>query len=161
MRSLLPRVMRPKSIATVVDALVVAAAPASSMPSEALVMAASVVSGSISEIEPTKVVLPTANPPATTIFTGTGTFRAASGADPGAPVGRSESLESIQHPFQEIDVGLLGHRSTPALEEPASHQVAHQHSHGADHDTEVGRDLGQRDGGFTEREDSPLLEPDL
>ncbi len=39
------------------------------MPSEAAVITASVVSGAISETAPTKVVLPTPKPPATTIFT--------------------------------------------------------------------------------------------
>ena len=41
----------------------------SSTPSLAEVMTASVVSGVISDTEPTKVVLPTPKPPATTIFT--------------------------------------------------------------------------------------------
>ena len=61
--------MRPKSIATVVVVFVVTS-PALSTPMLCDVIAASVVSGVISEIEPTKVVLPTANPPAMTIFTG-------------------------------------------------------------------------------------------
>ncbi|GIJ07464.1 hypothetical protein Van01_06780 [Micromonospora andamanensis] len=38
----------------------------------AVVISASVVSGAISEIEPTVVVLPTPKPPATRIFTGIG-----------------------------------------------------------------------------------------
>src|SRR5690606_28490510 len=46
--------------------------PASSTPTECSVIAASVLSGSMSEIEPMKVVLPTANPPATTILTTVG-----------------------------------------------------------------------------------------
>ena len=50
--------MRPKSIATVVD--VFPASPAMSTPRLCDVRAASVVSGSISLIDPTKVVLPTA-----------------------------------------------------------------------------------------------------
>src|SRR6478735_8815548 len=102
-------------MATVVDDFCVAA-PASSTPSDTFVIAASVVSGSISEIDPTNVVLPTAKPPATTILTGTGTFRSDDAVAPLAPEGRSESLESIQHPFKEIDVRLLGHRSAAALE---------------------------------------------
>src|ERR671910_498273 len=61
-------VMRPKSMATVVVVL-----PwmwrVSSMPVDALVIAASVRSGSISEIAPTKVVLPTPKPPAMTNLT--------------------------------------------------------------------------------------------
>src|SRR5918995_1456168 len=68
MTSVSSTVMRPKSMATVVVVL-----PAmwlrSSMPVDALVMAASVRSGSISEIAPTKVVLPTPKPPAMTNLT--------------------------------------------------------------------------------------------
>ena len=44
--------MRPKSMATVVDVLPVLVPPVSSMPSATVVIAASVVSGAISEIEP-------------------------------------------------------------------------------------------------------------
>src|SRR5882724_2079430 len=91
--------MRPKSMATVVvvlvDTLLV-----SSTPSLTLVIAASVVSGSISEIEPTKVVLPTANPPATTIFTGSGAAMVGS-------VSASEGLETIEHPFEEAKAGAV------------------------------------------------------
>ena len=73
----------------------------SSTPSLTLVIAASVVSGSISEIEPTKVVLPTAKPPATTILTGSGAGRRTS-------TGRtSEGLETIEHPFQEPEAGAV------------------------------------------------------
>src|SRR5262245_58597843 len=59
--------MRPKSMATVV---VVLAPPGgrSSRPSLASVIHASVLMGGTSETEPTNVVLPTPNPPATTIF---------------------------------------------------------------------------------------------
>src|SRR6478735_6995942 len=93
--------MRPKSMATVVDVLPVLVPPVSSIPSATLVMAASVVSGSISEIEPTKVVLPTAKPPATTIFTGRG-----AGPPPAvSAVDRSEGLETIEHPFEEAEAG--------------------------------------------------------
>ena len=51
----------------------------SSTPSLAVVMTASVVSGVISETEPTNVVLPTPKPPATTIFTEVIAASAASG----------------------------------------------------------------------------------
>src|SRR5690606_23522180 len=66
------RAMRPKSIATVVVVLRSVTPPASSTPTECSVMAASVLSGSMSEIDPMKVVLPTANPPAITILTTVG-----------------------------------------------------------------------------------------
>jgi len=59
--------IRPKSIATVVVVLP-GTCRVSSTPTPAEVMIASVVSGVISETEPTKVVLPTPKPPAITIF---------------------------------------------------------------------------------------------
>ena len=61
--------IRPKSIATVVEVFRSDTPPASSMPTECSVIAASVDSGSMSEIDPMNVVLPTAKPPATTILT--------------------------------------------------------------------------------------------
>src|SRR3954452_15268299 len=64
-------VSTPKSIAMVV-VVFSDASPGSSMPIEADVISASVVSGEISEMAPTVVVLPTPNPPATMILTGTG-----------------------------------------------------------------------------------------
>src|SRR4051812_11476897 len=162
MRSLLPSVMRPKSMATVVDVLDAPARPMSSMPSEARVITASVVSGSISEIEPTNVVLPTAKPPATTILTGIGTFAcgalAAAGCGNAGSGGRSEGLESIEHPFEQLDVGLFGVRAAAALEEAGGDQVAHQHPGRTDDDVEVGRDLGQRDGVGRQDEDATLLQ---
>ena len=54
-----PSVIRPKSIATVVPVFVVTG-PGKSTPMLSTVMSASVVSGSISEMVPTNVVLPTA-----------------------------------------------------------------------------------------------------
>ena len=63
--------MRPKSIATVVVVLP-RTGSVSSTPTLAAVSTASVVSGTISETEPTKVVLPTPKPPAITILTGVG-----------------------------------------------------------------------------------------
>ena len=62
-------VIRPKSIATVVVVLP-GTALTSSTPTDAVVMAASVVSGGISEMARTIVVLPTPKPPAMTIFRG-------------------------------------------------------------------------------------------
>src|SRR5438552_18775765 len=86
--------MRPKSIATVVVTLP-GTCRVSSTPTPADVMMASVVSGVISETEPTSVVLPTPKPPAITIF-----------ADVTRPVvGRCAMLEpakSTQHPLQQF-----------------------------------------------------------
>src|SRR5581483_5187311 len=108
-----PSVMRPKSSATVV---VLFAVPSRvrSISAVTSVSAASVVRGVISEMEPTKVVFPTPKPPATTILTGNGVVRALSrpvrsGAGPrdgNVPVPDvSERLKSIEHPFQQSDVG--------------------------------------------------------
>src|SRR5688500_11384515 len=119
MRSL-PRLRRPKSIATVVVVLL-ATFEVSSTPSETLVMAASVLSGSISEMEPTKVVLPTAKPPATTIFTGRG-------AEVPGSAGASEGLETIEHPFQQLEVGTLARVvRTVEVEQSVGDEIAGQH----------------------------------
>ena len=82
-------------MATVVEVLVGDAEPASSTPSLTLVIAASVVSGVISEIDPTKVVFPTANPPAMMILTGIGTL-----SDSLTEESTSERLKAIEDPFQ-------------------------------------------------------------
>src|SRR5215469_11891625 len=88
----------PKSMATVV---VVLAEPSrlSSTPTEAVVMSASVVSGAMSEIAPTAVVFPTPNPPAMTIFTGSGV---------GAGVALLECSKSTDHSHDEVGVVRVG-----------------------------------------------------
>src|SRR5436190_7545091 len=86
-------VMRPKSIATVVVSLL-GTFDVSSTLAPAEVISASVVSGSISEIDPTRVVLPTPKPPAITIF--------AEVTSLGCTAARSELAKSTQHPFQQI-----------------------------------------------------------
>src|SRR4051812_30020614 len=100
-----PRVMRPKSNATVV---VVFAVPSRvrSISAVTSVNAASVVSGTISEIDPTNVVFPTPKPPATTILTGNGDGAsagdAAAEADPVPRPGNvSKGLKTIEHPFEQ------------------------------------------------------------
>src|SRR5882757_3138580 len=85
--------MRPKSIATVVVTFP-GTCRVSSTPSPAEVMIASVVSGVISETEPTSVVLPTPNPPAITIF--------ADVTRPADGRGMSEPAKSTQHPLQQF-----------------------------------------------------------
>src|SRR6478609_3882122 len=88
------RVMRPKSMATVVVVL-----PEtwlrSAMPAEAEVMTASVRRGLISETAPTSVVLPTPKPPATTIL-----------AEVVARLGAAalELAKSTEDPFEQRDV---------------------------------------------------------
>src|SRR5215470_12714370 len=93
-------VIRPKSMATVVVFLS-GTCDRSSTSVLATVMTASVVSGVISDTEPTKVVLPTPNPPATTIFT-----EVIADASP-PPCGRAtlDLTESTKHPFEQVEVG--------------------------------------------------------
>src|SRR5579871_2088096 len=120
--------MRPKSMATVVDVLPVLVPPVSSMPSATLVMAASVVSGAISEIEPTKVVLPTAKPPATMILTGRGT--PSSSGTVSAEAGASERLKAIEHPFEQFEVRAIARLGVLRLvtrQQPLFGHVTHQH----------------------------------
>src|SRR5690242_5059458 len=92
------RVMRPKSMATVVVVL----SPVwvrSSMPADADVMTASVRSGLISETAPTNVVLPTPKPPATTIFAEVVERL----GETGPPL---ELAKSTEHPFEQCHVWL-------------------------------------------------------
>src|SRR3954470_7489115 len=119
-------VMQPKSIATVVVVLR-GVRDRSSTPAATSVMAASVVSGSISEIAPTVVVLPTPKPPATTIFTGSGGRTAVCAAAPRATgsvgvteysPGVGDGAEAIDDPSQDgcvmgdVGVGHV-HRQLP------------------------------------------------
>src|SRR5450759_1577981 len=70
----------------------------SSTPTLADVITASVVSGVISDTDPTKVVLPTPKPPATTILTD---VMAVSPALPGAGL---ELAKSTEHPFEQVKI---------------------------------------------------------
>src|SRR5947209_3934119 len=131
--------MRPKSMATVVVTLP-GTCRVSSTPSPADVMMASVVSGVISETDPTSVVLPTPNPPAITIF-----------AEVPRPVlGRravSELAKSTQHPLQQfcanrvivvaVERGRFVHRH-----EPFGGHVSDQHPGDAERELHPRRDLG-------------------
>src|ERR1051326_259262 len=89
--------MRPKSIATVVVDLS-GTCDKSSTSVLATVMTASVVSGVISDTEPTNVVLPTPNPPATTILTDV----MAGPSDLGWAT--LDLTESTKHPFEQVEV---------------------------------------------------------
>src|SRR3954447_11369648 len=114
-------VMRPKSIATVVVSLP-GTLEASSMPTPAEVITASVVSGSISETAPTRVVLPTPKPPATTIFAD---VISRTGESP-----RSELPKSTQHPLQQIHPlreGFL-RSGTVQRQQAVGDHVGHQHT---------------------------------
>src|SRR6201997_4471218 len=92
--------MRPKSMATVVVFLS-GTCDRSSTSVLATVITASGVRGVISDTEPTKVVLPTPKPPATTIFTDV----IADASPP--PCGRAtlDLTESTKHPFEQVKVG--------------------------------------------------------
>src|SRR5256885_8351325 len=130
-------VMRPKSMATVVVALPGPLA-GSSTPTPAAVITASVVSGVISETAPTSVVLPTPNPPATTIFADLiveGVSR--------APL---EVAESTEHPFQQFHavVAVVRVGGVVQREQPVRHHVRDQYPGYAERQPGVGGDLRQR-----------------
>src|SRR6516162_6514292 len=109
-------VTRPKSIATVVVVLS-GVCDRSSSPSDAAVITASVVNGVISDTDPTNVVFPTPNPPATTIFTD---VIAASAATPETAL---ELAKSTEHPLQQIQV-----RATLRMIQLMNpHQPLHRH----------------------------------
>src|SRR4051812_31146841 len=99
-------VRTPKSIAMVV-VVFSTACPGSSMPTEAEVISASVVSGEISEMAPTVVVLPTPKPPATMILTGTGAlFGRCSLPTRAVPTMRSgDCSKSTDHSHDGLRVG--------------------------------------------------------
>src|SRR5580700_3013567 len=127
----LPKVIRPKSIATVVTRLF--STPArSSNPVLTEVRSSSVHSGRTSLIAPTRVVLPAPNPPATMILN----------TASGGPVPSSESAESMQHLLEQIGArpfaGLLAHDRQTALEE----EVGKQHPDHAERQRGVGCDIG-------------------
>src|SRR3954447_22320087 len=136
--------MRPKSIATVVLVFRSVWPPASSMPTECSVIAASVDSGSMSEIEPMNVVLPTAKPPATTILTVVG---AAS-----VPVGgeaTSERGNAIENTLQNAERGRgvvcrVVVRGAVHARQPLVDEVADDDAHDAHRQADMGGELGDR-----------------
>src|SRR5262249_10871509 len=95
------RVMRPKSSATVV--VVLSGSPeVSSTPSDVSVMDASVTSGSISEIAPMRVVLPTPKPPLTTILTAVGGTATAGAFCSELPNKISDPLDDVERQFGRL-----------------------------------------------------------
>src|SRR6478609_7191643 len=125
-------VMRPKSSAAVVSTLS-GVSVATSTPTPTSVIAASVVSGSISEIEPTVVVLPTPKPPAMTTLSAMG-----AGA-------RSEATDTLQQSFEDADAFVeLGARSRADGEGPLGGEVADEDPHHAEVELEDRRDLDDR-----------------
>src|ERR1700733_806321 len=87
-------VIRPKSMATVVDVL---PSTGSSTPMPARLSASSVCSGCTSLTAPTSVVLPAPNPPATTILNAASTLSAET----------SECTETMQHLLQQFGARLI------------------------------------------------------
>src|ERR1700754_659423 len=120
--------MRPKSIATVVVVLE-CTSDRSSMPTLFSVSCSSVRNGRISLTEPTSVVFPTPNPPATTIFT----------AREGSVM--SERPESIDHILEYTLVGEMGHpRRLPDLDQSVVEQIPQQDPHHTEGEIQVGGD---------------------
>src|SRR6266550_3535932 len=145
--------MRPKSMATVV-VVFPRMADRSSTPSERAVMTASVVSGGISETAPTKVVLPTPNPPATTILTGIG----GSGRG-GGGVRRSARAKSIEQPFQDccVRASVAGGVREVYGEVAAGGEVTDQYPGHPDRDLQVRRQLRHRQRRGAELDDHASL----
>src|ERR671919_2034946 len=149
-------VMRPKSMATVVVVLP-RILVRSSMPDEALVMAASVRRGSISEMAPTKVVLPTPNPPAITNLTDV--MRV---AELWAVVCTGWNLMALDRPdsfdhlgeHRQLDLDRVG---VVDVEQPGRDQVVGQDHHHTDNEVEVGGDLCDRQGTHAHVEQELLL----
>src|SRR5690349_3608201 len=109
------------------------------MPTLASVITASVVSGMISETEPTNVVLPAPKPPPTTILT-----EVIVGADR-AP-GFSKPTESTQNPFHQQKMCLVGAtcRGLVHDDEAEPGHVADQNLGHAERYAEQRGDLGDR-----------------
>src|SRR5690242_15550004 len=132
--------MRPKSMATVV-VIFPGTCRLSSTPTPAEVMMASVVSGVISETDPTSVVLPTPNPPAITIFADV-TRPAAGRCD------MSEPAKSTQHPFQQFRayrVGLVVQRGGLVYRDKAiGGHVGDDHTCHTERQLHACGDFGQR-----------------
>src|SRR5882757_1682475 len=98
--------MRPKSIATVVVVLSWTWLR-SSIPADAEVITASVRSGLLSDTAPTNVVLPTPNPPATTIFAEVVDRTGGSAPYVGCACGCGLELpKSTEHPLKQCHVRL-------------------------------------------------------
>src|SRR5436309_1037024 len=122
-------VIRPKSMATVV-VVFWSTPPVSSTDSPASLRSSSVRSGRISLTAPTRVVLPTPNPPATRIFSAR------------AGVG-SEGSEAIDHFSQDDLVGQLRGRYGPADDHVAGfEQVPDEDAYDADGQVRVGGEFG-------------------
>src|SRR5690349_22914038 len=151
-------VTQPKSIAMVVVVLP-DAWPGSSTPTPSIVISASVVSGEISEMAPTVVVLPTPKPPATMILTGTGAVvRCWPSGTRAVPTTRFSGYgsKSTDHSHDGLGVGevVAQHVNVKVSGGP---QVADQDPGDAEVHPEPGGDLGHRQRLAAEAHDRPFL----
>src|SRR5579859_1853801 len=143
-------VMQPKSRATVV-VVFAGTCPVRSISAATEVIAASVVSGGISEMTDTAVVLPTPKPPAMTILTGTG--------GRGAPeTGSAYGFESTDHSFDQVRVLGLGEAGTADDEVPGRGEVRDEYPGHADVHPQFRGHLGDGERGRAERDDVAVLE---
>src|SRR3954464_1920664 len=138
--------MRPKSSATVVVTLP-ATADVSSMPIDFSVISASVTSGSISEMEPTKVVLPTPKPPLTTTLTATG-----------VSCDSLERPDTIPDPFDQPGGDFA--RLFLHLQVAVGDQGSDDDAGDAEGGTQAHRDVRHRHRLLAELDDAPGLEPE-
>src|SRR6266567_9323818 len=111
------------------------------------VMAASVVSSGISEITDTAVVLPTPNPPAITIFTGSG------GPDPAS----TDGLESTDDPFDDLRVVVEAGVRPAYGQVSRGDEVTGQHPGHAEVQAETGGELRDRQRPLAEPHDVAVL----
>src|SRR5690349_7757304 len=125
-------VMRPKSIATVVVTFL-STSDASSTPADVDVIAASVVSGGISETADTNVVLPTPNPPATTNLTAVTRRRRGEWG--------SERPYTFNHPRQGREL-QLDRVAVRGFEKAGFDQIPHQDDDDTERHPEFGSQLG-------------------
>src|ERR1700722_7266979 len=137
---LAPRVIRPKSRATVV--VVLRPTPVrSSRPMLAVVRASSVCSGRTSLIAPTRVVLPAPNPPAMRIL-----CAVKAGTVAAVPPGLSERAESMKYLLEHVVAGFLVSRSFPYdRDRPELGQIADQHAHHPERQRGVGGEVREGD----------------
>src|SRR5438105_5618354 len=121
-----------------------------------VVIAASVVSGRISEIELTNVVLPTAKPPATSSLTDCGSAGTAGTGSTGS-AGWSEFAYSIEHLLQECDVVSVG-RARRGFQEAVGGEVGDEDPGDPDGESRAGGDLHERRWFAAQGEDGARLD---
>ena len=129
------------------------------MPTDSMVISASVVSGEISEMAPTVVVLPTPKPPATMILTGTGgVICGRSSGTRAVPTMRwsGDGSKSTDHSHDGLGVGevVVQHMDVQLAGGP---QVADEDPGDAEVQPQPGGDLRDRQRLDAERDDGALL----